>query len=90
MATKAGDCLRKVDYNKIRMDNLLSDYWEENDMEFTVFLDRILVVAVCIFFILGVVFYFKGRKTKSYKKSLSCFGVYVVLNAIRLVLENYM
>ena len=90
MATKAGDCLRKVHYNKIRMDNLLSDYWEENDMEFTVFLDRILVVAVCIFFILGVVFYFKGRKTKSYKKSLSCFGVYVVLNAIRLVLENYM
>ena len=69
------------------MDNLLSDYWEENDMKFTVFLDRILVVAVCIFFILGVVFYFKG---KSYKKSLSCFGVYVVLNAIRLVLENYM
>ena len=90
MATKAGDWLRKVDYNKIRMDNLLSDYWEENDMKFTVFLDRILVVAVCIFFILGVVFYFKGRKTKSYKKSLSCFGVYVVLNAIRLVLENYM
>ena len=72
------------------MDNLSSDYWKENDMEFTVFLDRILVVAVCIFFILGVVFYFKGRKTKSYKKSLSCFGVYVVLNAIRLVLENYM
>ncbi|SCI55851.1 Uncharacterised protein [uncultured Clostridium sp.] len=90
MATKAGDCLRKVDYNKIRMDKLLSDYWEENDMEFTVFLDRILVVAVCIFFTLGVVFYSKGRKTKSYKKSLSCFGVYVVLNAIRLVLENYM
>lgn len=90
MATKTGDCLRKVDYNKIRMDNLLSDYWEENDMEFTVFLDRILVVAVCIFFTLGVVFYFKGRKAKSYKKSLSCFGVYVVLNAIRLVLENYM
>lgn len=59
-------------------------------MEFTVFLDRILVVAVCIFFLLGVVFYFKGRKAKSYKKSLSCFGVYVVLNAIRLVLENYM
>ena len=90
MATKAGDCLRKVDYNKIRIDNLLSDYLEENDREFTVFLDRILLVAVCIFFILGVVFYFKGRKTKSYKKSLSCFGVYVVLNAIRLVLENYM
>ena len=90
MATKAGDCLRKVDYNKIRMDKLLSDYWEENDMDFTVFLNRILVVAVCIFFTLGVVFYFKGRKAKSYKKSLSCFGIYVVLNAIRLVLENYM
>ena len=68
----------------------LSDYREESKMEFTVFLYRILVVAVCVFFVLGVVFYFKGRKTKSYKKSLSCFGVYVVLNAIRLVLENYM
>ena len=71
------------------MSNLLSGYWEENDMEFTVFLDRILVVAVCIFFTLGVVFYFKGRKIKSYKKSLSCFGIYVVLNAIRLVLEKF-
>ena len=90
MATKAGDCLRKVDYNKIRMDNLLSDYWEENDMEFTVFLDRILVVAVRIFFILGVVFYFKGRKTKSYKKSLTCFGIYIVTNVVRLILENHM
>ena len=49
------------------MDNLLPDYGEENDMEITVLLERILVVAVCIFFILGVVFYFKGRKTKSYK-----------------------
>ena len=71
------------------MDNLLPDYGEENDMEITVLLERILVVAVCIFFILGVVFYFKGRKIKSYKKSLSCFGVYVVLNAIRLVLEKF-
>ena len=40
--------------------------------------------------LIHILFYFKGRKTKSYKKSLSCFGVYVVLNAIRLVLENYM
>lgn len=71
------------------MDNLLPDYGEENDMEITVLLNRILVVAVCIFFVLGVVFYFKGRKIKSYKKSLSCFGVYVVLNAIRLVLEKF-
>ena len=70
------------------MDNLLPDYGEENDMEITVLLDRILVIAVCIFFVLGVVFYFKGRKIKSYKKSLSCFGIYVVLNAIRLVLEK--
>lgn len=58
-------------------------------MEITVFFDRILVVAVCLFFVLGVVFYFKGRKIKSYKKSLSCFGVYVVLNAIRLILEKF-
>ena len=57
-------------------------------MEIMVLLNRILVVAVCIFFVLGVVFYFKGRKIKSYKKSLSCFGIYVVLNAIRLVLEK--
>lgn len=71
------------------MDNLLPDYGEENDMEITVLLNRILVVAVCIFFVLGVVFYFKGRKIKSYKKSLSCFGIYVVLNAIRLVLEKF-
>ena len=71
------------------MDNLLPDYGEENDMEIMVLLNRILVVAVCIFFVLGVVFYFKGRKIKSYKKSLSCFGVYVVLNAIRLVLEKF-
>ena len=71
------------------MDNLLSDYGEENDMEIMVLLNRILVVAVCIFFVLGVVFYFKGRKIKSYKKSLSCFGIYVVLNAIRLVLEKF-
>lgn len=70
------------------MDNLLPDYGEENDMEIMVLLNRILVVAVCIFFVLGVVFYFKGRKIKSYKKSLSCFGIYVVLNAIRLVLEK--
>ena len=48
------------------MDNLLLDYGEENDMEITVLLDRILVVAVCIFFVLGVVFYFKGRNIKSY------------------------
>ena len=68
----------------------MSDYQEKNEMEITVFINRILAVAVCVFFVLGVVFYFKGRKTKSYKKSLSCFGVYVVLNAIRLVLENYM
>ena len=72
------------------MDNLLPDYGEENDMEIMVLLNRILVVAVCIFFVLGVVFYFKGRKIKSYKKSLSCFGVYVVLNIVRRVLENYM
>ena len=71
------------------MDNLLPDYGEENDMEITVLLNRILVVAVCIFFVLGVVFYFKGRKIKSYKKSLSCFGVYVVLNAILLVMEKF-
>lgn len=71
------------------MDKLLSDYGEENDMEIMVLLNRILVVAVCIFFVLGVVFYFKGRKIKSYKKSLSCFGIYVVLNAIRLVLEKF-
>ena len=71
------------------MDNLLPDYGEENDMEITVLLNRILVVSVCIFFVLGVVFYFKGRKIKSYKKSLSCFGIYVVLNAIRLVLEKF-
>lgn len=71
------------------MDNLLPDYGEENDMEIMVLLNRILVVAVCIFFVLGVVFYFKGRKIKSYKKSLSCFGIYVVLNAIRLVLEKF-
>ena len=42
-------------------------------MEFTVFLYRILVVAVCVFFVLGVVFYFKGRKTKSYKKESDLF-----------------
>ena len=71
------------------MDNLLPDYGEENDMEIMVLLNRILVVAVCIFFVLGVVFYFKGRTIKSYKKSLSCFGIYVVLNAIRLVLEKF-
>ena len=71
------------------MDKLLSDYGEENDMEIMVLLNRILVIAVCIFFVLGVVFYFKGRKIKSYKKSLSCFGIYVVLNAIRLVLEKF-
>ena len=50
-------------------DKELSDYREESKMEFTVFLYRILVVAVCVFFVLGVVFYFKGRKTKSYKES---------------------
>lgn len=64
MATKAGDCLRKVDYNKIRMDNLLSDYWEENDMEFTVFLDRILVVAVCILFYIRRCVLFQRKKNK--------------------------
>ena len=68
----------------------MSDYQEENEMEITVFINRILAVAVCVFFVLGVVFYFKGRKMKSYKKSLSCFGVYVVLNAVRLILENHM
>ena len=59
-------------------------------MEITVFINRILVVAVCVFFVLGVVFYFKGRKTKIYKKSLTCFGIYIVTNVVRLILENYM
>ena len=49
-------------------------------MEFTVFLYRILVVAVCVFFVL----------TKSYKKSLTCFGIYIVTNVVRLILENHM
>ena len=71
-------------------DKELSDYREESKMEFTVFLYRILVVAVCVFFVLGVVFYFKGRKTKSYKKSLTCFGIYIVTNMVRLILENHM
>ena len=71
-------------------DQELSDYREESKMEFTVFLYRILVVAVCVFFVLGVVFYFKGRKTKSYKKSLTCFGIYIVTNVVRLILENHM
>ena len=71
-------------------DKELSDYREESKMEFTVFLNRILVVAVCVFFVLGVVFYFKGRKTKSYKKSLTCFGIYIVTNVVRLILENHM
>ena len=42
-------------------DKELSNYREESKMEFTVFLYRILVVAVCVFFVLGVVFYFKGK-----------------------------
>ena len=71
-------------------DKELSDYREESKMEFTVFHYRILVVAVCVFFVLGVVFYFKGRKTKSYKKSLTCFGIYIVTNVVRLILENHM
>ena len=71
-------------------DKELYDYREESKMEFTVFLYRILVVAVCVFFVLGVVFYFKGRKTKSYKKSLTCFGIYIVTNVVRLILENHM
>ena len=71
-------------------DKELSDYREESKMEFTDFLYRILVVAVCVFFVLGVVFYFKGRKTKSYKKSLTCFGIYIVTNVVRLILENHM
>ena len=71
-------------------DKELSGYQEESKMEFTVFLYRILVVAVCVFFVLGVVFYFKGRKTKSYKKSLTCFGIYIVTNVVRLILENHM
>ena len=61
-------------------DKELSDYREESKMEFAVFLYRILVV----------VFYFKGRKTKSYKKSLTCFGIYIVTNVVRLILENHM